>query len=108
MGGSQVENDPEIQEVLDTASVKFSQYTYTDPDTGTTLEYSLYIPEDYDETAQYPLIMFIPDSSGSGKSAAQIVEQYYGAAVWASDEEQEKHASFVLVPAFSGTVVDDN
>ena len=52
--------------------------------------------------------MFIPDSSGSGKSAAEIVEQYYGAAVWASDEEQEKHASFVLVPAFSGTVVDDN
>ena len=108
MGGSQVENDSEIQEVLDTASVKFSQYTYTDPDTGTTLEYSLYIPEDYDETAQYPLIMYIPDSSGSGKSAAQIVEQYYGAAVWASDEEQEKHASFVLVPAFSETVVDDN
>ena len=34
MGGSQVENDPQIQEVLDSASVKFSQYTYTDPDTG--------------------------------------------------------------------------
>ena len=108
MGGSQAENDPEIQEVLDSAGAKFSQYTYTDPNTGTELEYSLYIPEEYDETVQYPLIMFIPDASGSGKSAGEIAKQYYGAAVWASDEEQKKHASFVLIPAFSETVVDDS
>ncbi len=108
MGGFQMDNDPEVQEVLDAAGKKFTQETFTDPDTGTALEYSLYIPVDYDETAEYPLIMFIPDSSGSGKSAAEIVGQYYGAAVWASDEEQEKHPSFVLVPAFSETVVDDN
>ena len=108
IGGFQMDNDPEVQEVLDAAGKKFTQETFTDPDTGTALEYSLYIPVDYDETAEYPLIMFIPDSSGSGKSAAEIVEQYYGAAVWASDEEQEKHPSFVLVPAFSETVVDDN
>ena len=44
----------------------------------------------------------------SGKSAEEIVEQYYGAAVWASDEDQEKHPAFVFVPAFTGTVVDDN
>ena len=108
MGGFQMENDPQIQEVLDTAGAKFSQYTYQDPDTGEELEYSLFIPADYDETVAYPLVMFIPDSTGSGKSAAELVKQYYGAAVWASDEEQEKHASFVLVPAFSETVVDDN
>ena len=108
MGGFQMENDPEVQEVIDSASDKFIQDTFTDPDAGVTLEYSLYIPNDYDETEEYPLIMFIPDSSGSGKSAAQLVEQYYGAAVWATDDEQEKHPSFVLVPAFSETVVDDS
>ena len=91
MGGFQTENDPEIQEVIDGASSKFSQFTYTDSDTGEELEYSLYIPEDYDESMDYPMIMFIPDATGSGKSAAEIVEQYYGAAVWASDEDQEKH-----------------
>ena len=107
-GMFQAENDPEIQEVLDTAGTRFSQYTYTDSDTGTELEYSLYIPEDYDESVKYPMIMFIPDSTGAGKSAAEIAEQYYGAAVWASDEEQEKHPAFVFVPAFSETVVDDN
>jgi predicted peptidase len=52
--------------------------------------------------------MFIPDSTGAGKSAAEIVEQYYGATVWVTDEEQAKHASFVLVPAFTGTVTTDN
>ena len=108
MGGFQTENDPEIQEVIDGASSKFSQFTYTDSDTGEELEYSLYIPEDYDESMDYPMIMFIPDATGSGKSAAEIVEQYYGAAVWASDEDQEKHPAFVFVPAFSETVVDDN
>lgn len=36
------------------------------------------------------------------------MEQYYGAAVWVTDEDQAKHASFVLVPAFSETVVNDD
>lgn len=108
MGGMQVETDPEITAVLDAVSGKFIQETYVDETTGTSLEYSLYIPEDYDASGSYPMIMFIPDSTGSGKSASEIVSQYYGAAVWATDEEQEKHASFVLVPAFSETVVDDN
>lgn len=107
MGGSQMESDPEVQAVLDAAGSKFTQDTFTDPDTGFALEYSLYVPADYDESVEYPMIMFIPDSSGSGKSAAEIVEQYYGAAIWASDEEQEKHESFVVVPAISETVVDD-
>ena len=52
--------------------------------------------------------MFIPDSSGAGKSAKEIVEQYYGADIWVSADEQAKHESFVLVPAFSEVVVDDD
>ena len=78
--------------------------------TGITLEYSLYIPEGYEEGTDtlYPMVMFIPDSTGAGLSSSQIVEEYYGAAVWAGDEDQEKHPSFVLVPAYTGTVTDDN
>ena len=100
--------DPSIQAVLDENAEKFEQYTYTDDETGISIEYSLYIPEGYDSSEEYPLIMFIPDSTGAGLSAAKIVENYYGAAIWVSDEEQEKHASFVLVPAYTGTVTDDN
>lgn len=107
-GGMVSENDPEIQKVLDTNADKFEQLIFEDVETGMTLEYSLYIPEDYDSSDQYPLIMFIPDATGPGKSARQLVEQYYGATVWVTEEEQQKHPSFVMVPAFTETVVDDN
>ena len=100
--------DPEIQAVLDENADKFEQYVFDDPATGISLEYSLFIPEGYDGSASYPMLMFIPDATGAGKTARQIVEQYYGAAVWVTDEEQAKHASFVLVPAFSETVVKDD
>ena len=103
-----VSEDPAIQAVLDENAGKFEQFTYTDDKTGISLGYSLYIPEGYDGSEEYPLIMFIPDSTGAGLSASQIVENYYGAAIWASDEDQDKHASFVLVPAYTGIVTDDN
>ncbi len=107
-GGMAVENDSEIQEVLDANAGKFEQLTFEDGETGSAPEYSLYIPEGYDNSGQYPLIMFIPDATGSGKSARQLVEQYYGAAVWVTEEDQQKHPAFVMVPAFTETVVDDN
>ena len=107
-GGMQTQTDPEIAAVLEENAGKFSQYNFEDPENGMTLEYSLYIPEDYNKDEKYPLIMFIPDSTGSGKSAKELVEQYYGGTVWVTDEEQAKHPSFVLVPAFSETVVQDN
>lgn len=108
MGGGITQNDEDIQAVLDANALKFQQFTFTDEETSISFEYSLYVPEDYDASQSYPLIMFIPDSTGAGKSAAEIVQQYYGATVWVTDEEQAKHASFVLVPAFTGTVTTDN
>lgn len=108
--GGQAQTDPALQAVIDESASRFEQFTYTDEETGITLEYSLYIPEGYEEGSDtsYPMVMFIPDSTGAGLSSDQIVEGYYGAAVWASDEDQEKHPSFVLVPAYTGTVTDDN
>ena len=103
-----VQNDETIQAALDEAAGKFIQETFTDPETGFELEYSLYIPADYSEEQSYPMIMFIPDMTGAGRSAAEIVSSFYGAAVWATEEEQAKHLSFVFVPAFTETVVDDN
>lgn len=103
-----IETDPEITAVIDAGKDKFIQSKFEDEQTGLTLEYSLYVPEDYDENQSYPMIMYIPDASGASKSAKEIVEQYYGANVWVMAEEQEKHPSFVLVPAFSEVVVDDD
>lgn len=107
-GGGMAENEEEVQSVIDENTSKFGQYSYTDEASGITIEYSLFIPKDYVEGTEYPMIMYIPDSSGAGKSAEEIVEQYYGADVWVTDEDQAKHPSFVMVPALSGSVVDDN
>ena len=107
-GEMTVSVDPELQEVLDMNAEKFEQHTYIDPDNGYELEYSLYIPETYNGTEAFPLLMFIPDATGAGKSAKEIVQEYYGATVWVTEEDQAKHPAFVLVPAFSETVVNDN
>lgn len=109
-GGGQeaAESDPAVLAVIASGAEKFAQFTFEDQETGISLEYSLFIPEDYKEEEQYPLIMFIPDATGAGKSAKEIVEQYYGADIWVSEEEQAKHKSFVLVPAYTGVVVDDD
>ena len=110
MMGGPSQTDPQLQAVIDEAAPKFESFTYTDEETGITLEYSLYIPEGYEENSEssYPLVMFIPDATGAGLSSSQIVSGYYGAAVWASAEDQAKHASFVLVPSYTETVTDDN
>ena len=107
-GMGMTSTDPAIQAVLDENAEKFAQHSFTDPDTGFALEYSLYTPAGYDGTEKYPLLMFIPDSTGAGKTAQQIVAQYYGATVWVTEEDQAKHPAFVMVPAFTETVVNDN
>lgn len=106
--GMMSETDPELLTVVEENAEKFQQFSYTDEVSGITLEYSLYIPESYDENIGYPFLMYIPDSTGAGKSAAEIVGEYYGADIWVTEEEQDKHASFVLVPAFTETVVNDD
>lgn len=102
-----VESDPEVLAVIAEGAEKFTQATFEDPDTGISIEYSLYVPEGYDGSEAYPMLMYIPDASGASKTAKEIVEQYFGADIWVTDEEQAKHKSFVLVPAFSEVVVDD-
>ena len=96
------------QELIDATKGKFEQDSYQDDENGVSLDYALYVPENYDASKEYPLIMFIPDSSAAGKSTEEVLSQYYGSDILASDAEQEKHASFVFCPAFSETVVDDS
>lgn len=103
-----VENDAEALAILAQCSPKFEQFTFTDPDTGFELEYSLFVPEGWDGSTAYPLVQFMPDSTGTGKSALELVENYLGAAIWASDADQEKHPCFVLVPAYTDTLADDD
>lgn len=105
-----VETDSYIVSVINEGKNKFVQKTFADEKKGISLEYSLFVPQNAsgDSSKNFPLIMFIPDASAASKSSKEIVEQYFGANIWVTNEEQKKHESFVLVPAFSVLATDDN
>jgi len=109
-GGGQTDksSDAELQAMITEVAPKFQLLTYEDSETGTTLQYQLYIPENYDENQSYPLVQFIPDASAVGRDADYVLTQGWGGLIWATEEEQAKHPAFVVVPVFTETVVDDN
>lgn len=86
---------------------KFEQVEYTDAETGLTVTYNLFLPENYDAAKDYPLVVFIADSSCAGTDAARSLTQGLGALVWASDEWQAANECIVCVPTYPETILDD-
>ena len=109
-GGGQTDksSDAQLQAMIAEVAPKFQLLTYEDAQTGTTLQYQLYVPEDYDDSESYPLIQFIPDSSVVGRGTDAVLTQGWGGLIWATEEEQAKHPAFVVVPVFTETIVDDS
>lgn len=110
MAGGAVDksNDKELQTMISDVTGKFKQFEFKDPDTGKTVPYNLYIPDNYDSSKSYPLVLFIADSSVVGKDTTAPLTQGYGGLIWATKEEQAKHESFVLVPEYPETILDDH
>ena len=108
-GGMQDKSsDTELQAMIGEVAPKFELLTFEDAETGTSLQYQLFVPEDYDPSQSYPLLQFIPDASVVGKGAEAVLTQGWGGLVFATEEEQAKHPSFVVVPVFTETVVNDS
>ena len=101
-------SDTELQAMISEVAPKFELLTYEDAGSGISLQYQLFVPENYDPSVKYPLLQFIPDSSVVGKDAETVLTQGWGGLVFASEEEQAKHPSFVVVPVFTDTVVNDS
>lgn len=95
-------SDPVLQELRANIAPKFQTLTYQDENTSGGLTYHLFIPENYDPAQKYPLVLFMPDASLTGKEPADVLRQGYGSLIFASEEAQKKHPSFVVVPAFAG------
>ena len=107
-GGVDKSGDAELQAMIADLVPKYQLLTYEDEDTGASLQYYLYTPENCDPEQVYPLIQFIPDSSVVGKEPSACLTQGWGGLIWATEEEQAKHPAFVVVPVFTETVVDDS
>lgn len=105
-GGVDKSSDAELQSMIAEVAPKFQLMTYDK--NGESIQYQLYIPENYDPSQSYPLIQFIPDSSVVGKGADAVLTQGWGGLIWATEEEQAKHPAFVVVPVFTETVVTDD
>lgn len=101
------EEPPSLESLVSEVKGEFEQFTYEDSRTGESLPYNLYVPEDYDASKSYPLVLYIADSSLVGQDVTAPLSQY-GALIWASADEQAKHESFVLVPEFPSVIIDDH
>ncbi len=100
-------NDSVLQAMIKEIVPKFRQLDFTDSQTGITMKYNLFSPENADPTKQYPLVLFIADASTPGENPTTPLTQGYGALVWATDNWQREHPCYVLVPQFSGVAVND-
>ena len=107
-GGTNKSNDTELQAMISEIAPQFSVDEYTDEETGLTLEYNVFLPEGYDGSESYPMVVFIPDSSVVGAGAQAVLTQGWGALIWATEAEQAKHPCIVIAPVFTEVILDDH
>ena len=86
---------------------KFEQLTYVDAESELSITYNLYLPENYDASGSYPMVIFIGDSSCVGSDTYSLT-QGRGALVWASEEWQSVYPTIVAVPTYPVTILDDH
>ncbi len=107
-GGVDKSGDETLQTLISTCSSAFALETYTDAETGLSIEYYVFLPEGYDGAQQYPAVVFIADSSCANGNAESSLTQGYGALVWVTEEFQAAHPCIVLVPTYPTTILDDH
>jgi predicted esterase len=83
-----------IQPVVD----GFRRSIFTDPKTGLTIGYRLFVPADYDPSIPLPLVLFLHGAGESGSDNTIQLIASQGATVWAKPGEQARHPCFVLAP----------
>lgn len=72
----------------------FRQYTYQ----GMTIPYRLFVPEHYDPSKKYPLVLTLHGSGERGSNNTSQIDNYRIATVWADSVNQSKYPCFVLSP----------
>ena len=86
----------------------FKQEEFVSPYTGQVLPYNIYLPENYDPTEQYPLVLFVHDAGVASGPVTHTLYQGNGATSWAEPEAQARHKCIVVAPEYPVITVDDN
>ncbi len=77
---------------------KFLKKSFVDVASGRTMPYRLFVPEGYDATKRYPLVVFLHGGGERGDDNEKTLTANEGGTVWAKPQEQARRAAFVLVP----------
>lgn len=91
------------KEMIRTVAPKFEQRSFT-ASNGVTVNYNLFVPEDYDSTRSYPLVLFVHDVGVLSSDPTTTLYQGTGAISFASPEDQAKHPCFVVAPQYSSVL----
>lgn len=102
--GSDTEVESSAQ--IDLVVQDFQLLEYTDSDLDCTIPYSIYLPDNYDESKKYPLLFFVADASANGDNPTRNLTQGNGATIWATPEEQAKHECIVVSPQYTNNLID--
>jgi len=92
---------------LKAARKAFTTGKYKDAATNRKISYNLYVPENYDESKSYPMVVFLADAGAAGNRVKAPLKYNAGAAVWAAASEQADRPCFVLVPNYPQMIIDD-
>lgn len=85
----------------------FKQYVYTDPSTGYSMPYNLYLPKNYDPAKKYPMVVFIGDASVDTNDPKTSLYQGNGGTIWAEPAEQAKHECIILIPHYTDDLINE-
>lgn len=99
--------DSTLRALIKDVAPKFKQMEFKDTQTGKTMKYNLFTPQNVEAGKKYPLVLFMADASTVGDDVKRPLVQGYGALVWATDSAQAKNPCYVLVPQYSGVAVND-
>ncbi len=84
----------------------FSLYTLALSD-DSEMMYALYLPEDYSDEEDYPLVLFMPDATGEGDDEYLALTESLGGVIWITEEWQSEHETIVLVPQYVSSNTED-
>ncbi|MBR2531263.1 MAG: hypothetical protein IKE56_01185, partial [Lachnospiraceae bacterium] len=73
----------------------FEEKEFTDS-AGTTIPYLIYVPTNYDETKEYPVVFALHGSGQREQPLDMLLKRYQMATIWAKDSEAGKNECIVL------------